>query len=151
MIAKVSSCLLPGGGDGDDECEMMELQHCSCEALSFYHICIHPRSHLSHHSRLKQICPFTFQPVLVTIEQMDPAIILLSSQQPVQSGSNLSVQDCHIVTPSTLACNSQSESSTMGSPISYEKWEPSPSLSSPESNDPTPPRTPFGWENPQSG
>ena len=67
MIAKVSSCLLPVGGDGDDECDVMKcwvsgaaehpLQHCSTAALSFYHICIHPTSVITDWSKFAHSLP----------------------------------------------------------------------------------------------
>ena len=149
MIAKVSFCLLPVGAMvlmvmiwWSAECQ--ELQSCRAPALSFYHICIQPTSVIPDSNK------FAHSPPVPCWWQWNRWTQQSSSPHTaVQSGSNsvcAGLLDCHIVTPSSLACNSQSEYNTIVSAISYEQWEPSPSPSSTESNDLAAPRTQFGWE-----
>ena len=107
MIAGVSSCLLPLGGGGDDECGVMEqispvlsVRSCNTAVLSWRYL--HP-AQLSHHIR---DCKANLA-VLVTMEEMDPAIILSShsyhhtshSHSPVRKPFCPGLSHCHTATP----------------------------------------------------
>ena len=137
MIAKVSFCLLPLGGDGDDG--VLSVRSCSAAELqlpSFYHICIpSPPQSSQTQTNLPIHLPCRVGDNGTDGPSNHPLLTPQSSQEAILCVLEL---DCHIVschTFKTVACNSQGEDNTIVSAISYEQGEPSPSPSSTESND----------------
>ena len=118
MIAKVSSCLLPGGGDGDDECEMMELQHCSLIILSYLHPSqIPPQSSQQTQTNLPIHLPARVGDNRTDGPSNHPP--LLTTASPVRKQSECpGLSYCHTFNP----CMQQSEW-VQHNGITYQLWE----------------------------